>query len=71
MTIIDISESVNTGKAEYIKCPKCHSDLIRLNGYVLKSDGRRVQRFQCRDCGYTFTLERKKKRPKKKRTRKA
>ena len=62
MTIIDISESVNTGKAEYIKCPKCHSELIRLNGYVLKSDGRRIQRFQCRDCGYTSTLERKKKK---------
>ena len=62
MTVIDKSESANTGKEEYVKCPKCHSDLIRLNGYVLKSDGRRVQRFQCRDCGYTFTLERKKKK---------
>ena len=30
MTIIDISESANKGKEEYIKCPKCHSELIRL-----------------------------------------
>ena len=62
MTIIDISESANKGKEEYIQCPKCHSELIRLNGYVLKSDGKQIQRFQCKDCGYSFTLEKSKKR---------
>ena len=43
-----------------IKCPKCGHENIRRNGMILKNDGSRVQRYQCRDCGYSFTIEKKK-----------
>ena len=43
-----------------IKCPKCGHENIRRNGMILKNDGSRVQRYQCRDCGYSFTTEKKK-----------
>ena len=43
-----------------IKCPKCGRENIRKNGMILKNDGSRVQRYQCRDCGYSFTTEKKK-----------
>jgi transposase-like protein len=43
-----------------IKCPKCGRENIRKNGMILKNDGTRVQRYQCRDCGYSFTTEKKK-----------
>ena len=50
---------------EKIECPRCKGKDIRKNGMILKSGGERVQRYQCRDCGYSFTLNKKKrgKRP--------
>lgn len=39
-----------------IVCPKCGADEIRLNGLLLRS-GRKVQRYQCKECGYSFTLK--------------
>ena len=48
-------------KEQKLRCPKCKGESIRLNGMILKNDGNRVQRFQCRDCGYSFTVDKKKK----------
>lgn len=36
------------------KCPSCKSERIRKSGYLIKID-ERVQKYQCRDCLYTFT----------------
>ncbi len=46
---------------EEIKCPRCGSIEIRKNGMILKNDGSRVQRHQCMKCGYSFTLDKKRK----------
>ncbi len=37
-----------------VKCPSCKSERIRKSGYLIKID-ERVQKYQCRDCLYTFT----------------
>ncbi|MDY6408090.1 MAG: hypothetical protein SPL08_05280, partial [Pseudomonadota bacterium] len=31
-------------------CPKCHSELIKKNGFVFGA-----QRYRCKECGYQFT----------------
>lgn len=52
---------MKTENEEEMKCPSCGSNDIRKNGMILKNKGRRIQRFQCKDCGYCFTLDKKKK----------
>lgn len=47
-------------KNKTIKCPICKSDKIRLSGLILRrGDGvaKKVQRYQCVDCAYVFTLD--------------
>ena len=39
-----------------LHCPKCNSDSIRLNGKILRS-GKTIQRYQCKICGYSFSLK--------------
>ena len=39
-----------------VKCPRCGSEKIRLNGKILKSGGEMIQRYQCSECGYSFQL---------------
>lgn len=47
---------IENKEKEEIKCPRCGSDLIRLNGFILLSGGKTKQRYQCRECGFNFTL---------------
>lgn len=44
---------------DMILCPQCGSDWIVHNG-VLTISGNKKQRYQCKDCGYSFTLHGKK-----------
>ena len=38
-----------------LRCPNCNSDSIRLNGKILRS-GKTIQRYQCKICGYSFSI---------------
>lgn len=49
-------------KGKIIKCEKCESVDIRLAGPILRTDGVKVQRYQCKKCGHTFTLDHIKRR---------
>ena len=40
---------------DIIRCPQCNSDWIVHNG-VLTRSGYNTQRYQCKECGYSFTL---------------
>lgn len=41
---------------DIIRCPQCNSDWIIHNGILTRS-GYRTQRYQCKECGYTFTVK--------------
>ena len=40
---------------DIVRCPQCSSDWIVRNGILTRS-GYRIQRYQCKECGYSFTL---------------
>ena len=40
---------------DIVRCPQCNSDWIVHNGILTRS-GYRIQRYQCKECGYSFTL---------------
>lgn len=48
-------------KGKIIKCPNCKkSDKIRLAGWIIRRGdmgAKKVQRYQCVNCGYSFTLD--------------
>ena len=46
-----------------LKCPRCGSEKIRLNGKILKSGGELTQRYQCGECGYSFQLTKRRGKP--------
>lgn len=39
-----------------LSCPRCNSKNIRKNGVIIMSGKKKKQRYQCKDCGFSFTI---------------
>ena len=54
--IREVTEASEIEEKVKLKCPRCGSSQIRLNGKILKSGGETTQRYQCSECGYSFQV---------------
>ena len=48
------SKGLDAQSSEKPKCPECRSLRLFRSGLCYLADGRSVQRWLCRDCGYRF-----------------
>jgi integrase len=53
------------GQDPLISCPECHGTRLYKAGFRYLADGSSIQRYQCRTCGYRFSLKRSQEHPDK------